>query len=107
MNQKKPDKMQTGIPPTRRELEALAKEAQQWEMELAQESLEVFEAKLEQAELLETERLPRRPVSVRLDPKDLALLKRYARRKGIPHSQLIALWIHERLLQEQAEGGYN
>lgn len=103
MSQKKPNKTHTRISPSRRELEAFVQEARQWDEELAHESLEAFEAKLNQAELLETERLPRQPVSVRLDPKDLALLKRYARSKGIPHSQLIALWIHERLSQEQEE----
>lgn len=103
MSQKKPNKTQTRISPSRRELEAFVQEARQWDEELAHESLEAFEAKLNQAELLEAERLPRQPVSVRLDPKELALLKRYARDKGIPHSQLVAMWIHERLSQEQEE----
>jgi hypothetical protein len=42
---------------------------------------------------------------VRLDPFDLALLKRIARKKGIPFTQLMSMWVHEKINQEKAEAG--
>jgi|TARA_Y100000031_G_C7937798_1_gene255643 hypothetical protein len=58
-------------------------------MEFTHESLEAFEARFEEAEFLETERLPRQLISVRPDSRDIALLKRHARRKGIPQTNLL------------------
>jgi hypothetical protein len=55
---------------------------------------------LEEADAFAATRPPREPVSVRLDPQDIFLLKRLARRRGIAHSQLIALWVHERVVRE-------
>ena len=79
----------------------LAEEALAWDHELSQESLAVFEAKLAQAEPLETARPAQHPVSVQLDQQDFVLLKRFAQRRGIPYNRLVALWIHEQLCQEQ------
>lgn len=45
----------------------------------------------------------RRPVSVRLDPFDISMLKRIARRKGIPFTQLMSMWLHERIEQEKSK----
>ena len=39
------------------------------------------------------------PVSLRLDPFDVPMVKRLAHKKGIPHTQLMALWLHERIDQ--------
>ena len=90
--------------PKQQELIELAEEAHAWDQELSQESLAAFEAKLAQAEPLETVRPSQQPVSVQLDQQDLLLLKRFARRRGVPYNHLLALWIHERLCQEQKAG---
>jgi len=42
---------------------------------------------------------------VRLDPFDLALLKRIARNKGIPFTQLMSMWLHEKVEQEKIRVG--
>ena len=47
------------------------------------------------------ERPRQRAVSVRLDERDIALLKRIAKEKGIGHTTLIRMWIKEKL-KEQA-----
>lgn len=57
-------------------------------------------AELERAEVFRVGRLAREPVSVRLDPQDIFLLKRLARRQGLPHFQLLAQWVNERVLKE-------
>jgi hypothetical protein len=36
-----------------------------------------------------------------MDPFDISLVKRLARKKGIPHTQLMATWLHERIEQEK------
>jgi hypothetical protein len=41
------------------------------------------------------------PVSIRLDPFDIAMVRRIARRKGILHTQLMATWLHERIEREK------
>jgi len=87
--------------PKQQELTELAEEALAWDSELKQESLAAFEAKLAQAEPLETVRSTQHPVSVQLDQQDFVLLKRCAQRRGVPYNRLVALWIHERLHQEQ------
>lgn len=60
---------------------------------------------LAEAEPFESRRPGRWSVSLRLDPSELAMLKRLARRKGLPYTQLIALWLHERIEQEKTAGG--
>ena len=87
--------------PKQQELTELVEEAFTWDRELSQESLATFEAKLTQAEPLETARPSQPPVSVQLEQQDFILLKRFAQRRGIPYNRLVALWIHERLCQEQ------
>ncbi len=83
----------------------LEKEGCKWDVSISGESPEKVRYLLEQAEPFEISRPPRQPVSVRLDPFDLAMLKRVARQKGIPYTQLIAMWLHERIEEEKSEAG--
>ncbi len=78
----------------------LRKEALAWDRASRKETDGQVTALLEKAEVFRISRPPREPVSVRLDPQDIFLLKRLARRKGVPSSQLIALWVHERVVRE-------
>jgi predicted DNA binding CopG/RHH family protein len=77
-------------------------EAQAWDSSIAEEKPEEVSRLLEKAELFLAQRPPRQPVSVRLDPFDLAMLKRIARQKGLPFTQLMSLWLHEKIEQEKA-----
>jgi hypothetical protein len=81
----------------------LKREATQWDLAVAGESPHEVQEILEQTELFLASRPPRQPVSLRLDPYDLALAKRLARRKGIPYTQLIAMWLHERVEHEKGK----
>ena len=76
---------------------SLLKEAREWDKTIANESPEQTEKRLKEAKVFQVTRPPRQPVSLRLDPFDLSMVKRIAREKGIPHTQLIALWLHERI----------
>ena len=80
---------------------SLLKEAHEWDKAIANESPEQAEKLLKEAEVFRVPRPPRQPVSLRLDPLDLSMVKRIARKKGIPHTQLIALWLHERIEREK------
>jgi hypothetical protein len=84
-----------------RVLQELNEEAAEWDTLLENESPDEVAAQIKSAALFQVKRPPRQPVSVRLDPCDLSMLKRIARRKGIPYSQLIVLWLHERIEQER------
>ncbi len=42
------------------------------------------------AEPFKIPRPARQPFSVRLDPFDISMLKRFARKKGVPQTQLMA-----------------
>ena len=83
----------------------LNKEASDWDSAIVAESAAKVEQLLDQAEPFEASRPPRQPVSLRMDPFDLAMLKRLARKKGLPHTQLMAMWLHERIEKEKREGG--
>jgi len=85
--------------------EKLKKETRDWDAAIARETPAETEALLNDAEPFEASRPPRRPVSVRMDSFDLAMLKRLARKKGLPPSQLMAMWLHERIEQEKGELG--
>jgi predicted DNA binding CopG/RHH family protein len=80
----------------------LREEARDWDAAIQAEPPDDVQKLLAEAELFEAHRPVRRAVSLRLDPSDIAMLKRLARRKGIPYTQLIALWLHERIEQEQS-----
>ena len=82
-------------------VEDLKEEAKDWDKAIGGESAEAVEQMLNEAEVFNVPRPPRRPVSIRLDPFDLSMVKRFARKKGIPHTQLMASWLHERIEQEK------
>jgi predicted DNA binding CopG/RHH family protein len=79
----------------------LKKEAKEWDITIAGESPEQVQKFLDKAKPFKVQRPARRPVSVRLDPFDVSMIKRLARRKGIPHTQLMAIWLHERVEREK------
>ena len=81
-------------------IQGLRKEAMAWDRARSHESEAEVTAGLERAEAFKTSRPPREPVSVRLDPQDIFLLKSLARRQGVPYSQLLAQWVHERVVKE-------
>jgi len=83
----------------------LKKEAITWDTSLSEERPEEVEELLERAEVFQTSRPPRQPVSIRVDPFDLSLAKRIARRKGIPFTQLMSMWLHEKIEQEKTTTG--
>ena len=80
---------------------SLKKEAKQWDNTIAKEDAEQVQKLLDTAESFKVPRPARQPVSLRMDPFDISMIKRLARKKGIPHSQLMALWLHERVEQEK------
>ena len=79
----------------------LKKEATEWDSSITQEQPEYVEKLLQQAEPFKIPRPPRQPVSIRMDPFDISMAKHLARKKGIPHTQLMAAWLHERIEQEK------
>ncbi len=78
----------------------LGKEATAWDRARAVESDRQVSRLLEDAEVFAVARPAREPVSVRLEPRDIFLVRRLARRKGIPPAQLLSLWVHERVVSE-------
>ena len=81
----------------------LKREARAWDSSIAKEKPEDLSRLLDKAEFFNAHRPPRQPVSVRLDPFDLALLKRIARNKGLPFTQLMSMWLHEKVEQEKTQ----
>ncbi len=79
----------------------LKKEATEWDNTIAEESPGYVEKLLDKAALFKIPRPARQPVSIRMDPFDISMVKRLARKKGIPPSQLMAAWLHERIEQEK------
>ena len=77
------------------------KEAHEWDIRISTEGPEKVQKLLESVELFKVTRPPRQPVSLRLDPFDISMIKRIARNKGVPHTQLMALWLHEKVEQER------
>jgi hypothetical protein len=80
---------------------SLQKEAQEWDTQIPTESPKKVQKLLESTEIFKVARPARQPVSLRLDPFDISIIKRIARNKGIPHTQLMALWLHEKVEQEK------
>jgi len=80
----------------------LKEEALVWDSSIAEEKPERVQHLLRQAEPFIAIRPPRQPVSLRVDPFDLSMAKRIARRKGIPFTQLMSMWLHEKIEQEKA-----
>ena len=79
----------------------IQEEAKEWNTTIAGESVEDVQKLLDDAEVFKAQRPPRQPISLRLDPFDISMIKRLARKKGIPHTQLMALWLHEKIDQER------
>ncbi len=79
----------------------IREEAKEWDTAIAGERVEDVQKQLSEAELFKAQRPPRQPVSLRLDPFDISMIKRLARKKGIPYTQLMALWLHEKIDQER------
>lgn len=80
----------------------LKREGQTWDASIVKEKPEEVSRLLDDAETFVAHRPPRQPVSVRLDPLDLSMLKRIARKKGIPFTQLMSLWLHEKIEEQKA-----
>ena len=83
----------------------LKEEAHEWDTTIAAEKAETVEKLLGKAERFEAYRPPRQPVSLRIDPFDLSMAKRIARRKGVPFTQLMSMWLHEKIEQEKTKAG--
>lgn len=79
----------------------LKQEAVRWEKEISRETPEQIQGLLNDAEPFQVPRPPRQPVSLRMDPFDLSMIKRLARKKGVPHTQLMAIWLRERVEREK------
>jgi len=83
----------------------LKREAQTWDSSISREKPEGVSRLLDKAEFFVAHRPPKQPVSVRIDPFDLALLKRIARNKGLPFTQLMSMWLHEKVEEEKTQVG--
>jgi len=79
----------------------LNKEAIQWDTAIPGESSEEIQELLNDAEPFKVPRPARQPVSLRMDPFDISMVKRFARKKGVPHTQLMAMWLRERIEREK------
>jgi predicted DNA binding CopG/RHH family protein len=84
-------------------IKGLKEEARKLDKEISSESPQKTEQLLSEAELFKAARPPREPVSIRIDPYDISMIKRLARKKGLPHTQLMAMWLHERVEEERAQ----
>jgi hypothetical protein len=80
---------------------SLKKEAIQWDTAISEESPEQIQELLDDAEPFKVPRPARQPVSLRMDPFDISMIKRLARKKGVPHTQLMAMWLRERIEREK------
>ncbi len=80
----------------------LKEEASYWDSRIGREDSAQAAKLLEEAEPFVTQRPVRQPVSLRIDPFDLSMAKRIARLKGIPFSQLMAMWLHEKIEAEKS-----
>jgi len=83
----------------------LKAEARAWDASIAKEKPEKVMKLLDKAEAFVARRPARQPVSLRIDPFDLSMLKRIARRKGIPFTQLMSIWLHEKIQEEKVGAG--
>jgi len=81
----------------------LKRESETWDTSIAHENPQKVEELLEKAELFVANRPPKQPVSLRVDPFDVSMAKRIARRRGIPFTQLLSMWLHERIEQEKGQ----
>jgi hypothetical protein len=82
----------------------LKEEGIKWDTSVAGESSKKTVTLLDDAEVFVARRPPRKPVCLRLDPFDLSMVKRIANRKGIPFTQLMSMWLHEKVEGEKNQG---
>ena len=80
---------------------SLQEEAIQWDTAISKETPEQVQELLNDAETFTVPRPARQPVSLRMDPYDISMIKRIARKKGLPHTQLMAMWLRERVEKEK------
>jgi hypothetical protein len=79
----------------------LKNEATWWDTTISRESPEQIQELLNNGESFQVPRPARQPVSLRMDPFDISMIKRLARKKGVPHTQLMAMWLRERVEKEK------
>ena len=79
----------------------LQKEAIKWDTVISGENPKEIQELLNDAEPFKVPRPARQPVSLRMDPFDISMIKRLARKKGVPHTQLMAMWLRERIEKEK------
>ena len=79
----------------------LKEEAAWWDTEISRESPGQIQELLNDSQPFKVPRPARQPVSLRIDPFDLSMIKRLARKKGVPHTQLMAMWLRERIEREK------
>ncbi len=80
----------------------LKEEAVQWETDISKERPEQVQELLNDAKPFDIPRPARQPVCLRMDPFDVSMIKRLARKKGLPYTQLMAMWLHERIEREKS-----
>jgi hypothetical protein len=80
---------------------SLKKEAIEWDTAISGESPGQIQELLDNAEAFKITRPARQPISLRMDPFDISMIKRLARKKGVPHTQLMAMWLRERIEREK------
>lgn len=80
---------------------SLRKEAIKWDSAISRETPEQVQEMLNNSEPFKVPRPARQPVSIRMDPFDVSMVKRLAHKKGIPHTQLMAMWLRERIEKEK------
>lgn len=85
----------------------LQEEGRSWDVSIAREKPEETVRALDQAEVFKAYRPIRQPISLRMDPLDLSMARRIARRKGLPFTQLMSMWLHEKIAQEKVAAGKN
>jgi predicted DNA binding CopG/RHH family protein len=84
-------------------LKELKEEAEKLDKEISIEDPKKTEQLLSEAKLFKAARPPREPVSLRIDPYDISMIKRFARKKGLPPTQLMSMWLHERVEEERTQ----
>jgi predicted DNA binding CopG/RHH family protein len=84
-------------------LKELKEEAEKLDKEIGIENSQKTKQLLSEAKLFKTARPPREPVSLRIDPYDISMIKRLARKKGLPPTQLMSMWLHERVEEERTQ----
>ncbi len=80
---------------------SLQEEAKEWDSIIHREDPEQVQKLLNKAEPFKVPRPARQPISLRLDPFDISMIKRLARKKRHHLPQLMAIWLHERIEEEK------